>query len=78
MERQCNTLPETDWSDRVRNLAIAAAQVATILMVAEHLHWSLLDWLRQLRARYERWLRQQQFELFYSTVWPRLRGEDGE
>ena len=60
------------WSDTVRNLAIAAVQIASIFMLLEHAGWSLRDHLRELRQRFVRWHRQQVFELYYRSVWPTI------
>jgi len=58
-----------DWSDRVRNVAITAVQVATLLLIAEHAGWKLRERLGELRKRWTRWQREQEFELYYQRVW---------
>ena len=57
------------WSDTVRNMAITAVQLASLLLILEHYGCSLRDHVKGLRERWERWHRQQEFELFYQLVW---------
>jgi hypothetical protein len=67
------------WSDTVRNMAITAVQIASLLLILEHAGWKWRDSLRGLRGRFERWHRQQEFELFYQLVWsrrPKIGGDD--
>jgi hypothetical protein len=69
---------ELDWSDRMVNLCAAAVQVCTLLLILEHSGWQLSDKLAQLRQRYRRWVRQQEFELYYQYVWKSLRHATGD
>ena len=55
---------------------VAAASIMTVLVVAEHMDWKLTSWMEGIPKRYKRWLRQQEFELFYRSVWPSRRGVD--
>lgn len=57
------------WSDTLRNIAIASVQVATLLLIAEHAGWRIGDRLREARNRYTRWLRDQEFELYWRYLW---------
>ena len=71
--------PANHWSDTVRNMAITAAQIASLLLILEHAGWSLRDHVKQLRERWERWHREQEFELFYQLVWsrrPKIGGDE--
>lgn len=66
------------WSTHVRNVTIALVQIASLLVIAEHFHWDIARAIRDQLERYRRWLRQCEFELFYTTVWPgrRSAGDD--
>ena len=61
---------KTDWSERVRNLAMAAAYVASVMVVAEQLgcDFDPHRFLDAARERYRRWLRGQEFELYYRFI----------
>lgn len=69
---------ETDWTERAANLAIATVQVVSILILLEHFHFRVQDVFKSQVSRYRRWLRVQEFELYYSTVWPLFRKHDND
>jgi hypothetical protein len=69
---------QTDWSERLMYLATAAVQIASLYMITEHMHWAIGQKLQDQVQRYQRWLRGQEFDLYYRAVWPSKRPEEIE
>ena len=67
---------EKDWTAQVMHLAVAAVQIASLLIIADQLQLDIAGALREKVERFKRWQRHQEFELFYRLVWPTKHRED--
>lgn len=67
---------QTDWTERISNICIAAVQIASLLIIADQLQLDLAGALRERVERFKRWQRHQEFELFYRLVWPARKNDN--